>query len=71
MNLKRNTELKIEDGKLYQRTRQSVERTNIGECPFCDIPVYVSSGQLITTFNGKPTHKICRKEYEKSGKLRS
>lgn len=54
---------KIEDGKLLVGERPVDIRTDGGNCPFCDLPVYVSSGQLVKYFNNQPTHKQCRKRF--------
>lgn len=49
--------------KLYRAERSPVlPRKNVGNCPYCDIPVYVSEGQLLVYKNGQPTHRYCRKE---------
>ncbi len=53
-------------GKVFSRPKVVIPRKNIGECAFCDIPVYASSGQLIKWLGDRPTHKSCRK-----GKLRN
>lgn len=50
--------LKIENGILYEKV--FVPRKNIGECPYCKLPVLASEGQAIKYLNDKPTHKKCR-----------
>lgn len=62
--MKNNLEFKIENGKMYSREIPKDVRVSKGECAFCEIPVYVSSGQLLKYFNGKPTHKSCRKQHK-------
>lgn len=37
-----------------------VPRKQMGRCYFCDIPVFVSEGQLLKYYKGQPTHKSCR-----------
>lgn len=59
---KQNLEFKIENGKMYKRDIPKDIRVNKGDCYYCNEPVYISSGQLYKTCNGKPTHKRCRKQ---------
>lgn len=59
--MKTKLEFKVENGKLYKQEVPKDIRKNVGECPFCNIPVYVSSGQLLKYLNNQPTHKKCRK----------
>jgi len=54
---------KVENGILYEGKS---DRQSAGLCPFCDKDVFVSDGQIITTFKGLPTHKSCRKYADKT-----
>lgn len=58
--MKRGIEFKTENGKLFMGSRK-VERVDAGTCPYCNLPVYLSEGQLCTYKNNAPTHKSCRK----------
>ncbi len=52
---------KVENGVLYKAEIPKVPRINKGPCYYCELPVYVSEGQLLKFVFNKPTHKKCRK----------
>lgn len=52
---------KTEKNKIYVGEVKDV-RKDAGNCPYCGLPVYVSSRQLLIYKNGDPTHKKCRKQ---------
>lgn len=61
-----------EDHGIHRRAeiKPSTDRKNVGDCPLCGLPVYVSPGQIITRVIDKfgewhPSHKSCRKESKK------
>lgn len=58
-------QFKIENGKLYESEIPKDIRKDVGNCPFCDKPVYVSSGQLLKYMNSSPVHKKCRKQNDR------
>ncbi len=58
---RRNLNIKMEDGIVYKEERQNIPRKQVGKCYWCDIPVFVSQGQLLKWYKGQPTHKSCRK----------
>lgn len=57
---RRNKEFKFENGKLLMAERAPLKRVDAGNCPYCELPVYISEGQLLKYLNGNPTHKKCR-----------
>lgn len=57
---RRNKQFKVENGKLMVGERPFLPRKQVGKCYFCDIPVFVSEGQLLKYYKGQPTHKSCR-----------
>ena len=68
-------EFKIEDGVIYER---EIERVNIGNCPFCGEPVWVSEGQQYpirrkwSIFEKKwmedPIHKKCARREKRNAR---
>jgi hypothetical protein len=50
--------------------KPGLNKKNVGNCMFCELPVYVSQGQLLVYLTDKfgvqhPTHKSCRKENQR------
>ena len=58
--MKTNLQFKTENGKLYSSIIPKDVRKDVGNCPYCELPVYVASGQLLKYKNNQPTHKKCR-----------
>lgn len=57
---RRVKQFKVENGMLMMSQPPLLPRKQIGRCYFCDIPVFVSEGQLLKYYKGQPTHKSCR-----------